>query len=50
MDYAKLRLASVQDINFAEFIDSLLQNAKQIKATNETIEWIKETAKSIKDE
>lgn len=47
MDYCKIRLSAIPDINLGKYIDLLLHYAKVINATNETVEWIKITAKSF---
>lgn len=46
MDYSKLRLAELPETNLSTYVDLLLQYARTIKASDETIEWIKENAKS----
>lgn len=45
IDYSKLRLASIPDIKLSSFVSILLYFAKVINASDETIEWIKETYK-----
>lgn len=45
IDYSKLRLSSIPDLELSKYIELLLQYAKTINATDETIEWIKNTAK-----
>ena len=44
LDYAKLRLNSIDAIELNKFLEILLMHAKTINAKDETIEWLKETA------
>lgn len=47
LDYAKLRLNSIENIELKKFVEFLLHHAKSINAKDETIEWLKQTAVNI---
>lgn len=50
LDYAKLRLFSIDNIDLNSFVIKLLQEAKIIGAKDSTIEWIKTNIQQISNE
>lgn len=44
IDYLRIRLLSVPELSLSSFVNLMLQQAKVINATHETILWIKEAA------
>jgi hypothetical protein len=50
LDYAKLRLCSIDNTDLRGFVASLLQAAKSINAKDTTIEWIKSSVNTLDDD